>query len=210
MKNEKTEETSLDVLLTGIGDAYCTGFGMKKKDYDKAYSFYRKVADMGNVHALYMMAECLSEGKGTAKDTDKALETYEDAAAKGSIPALLKLGDIYWTGIWTVPGKNQEHASQLYIQALNYCEKTNDLRCLPYAYVRVARCLHNGVGMEKDDRSAYHLYAAAIDGFHIIIPMERNFDERELEEAEDGAEITSNSLHLSKEQKDVPQNILYS
>jgi TPR repeat protein len=210
MKESKDENTSPDILLAAIGDVYCSGFGLEEKDYGKALQFYRKAASMGNAHACYMIGECLYKGRGCEKSISEAMDYYEDAAASGSIGAMLRLGDIYWNGVASAVPVDRVKASQWYIKALDACQRTSDMRSLPYAYVRVARCLKAGIGMEKNTYAAYELYRASIDAFNNIIPLERNFDEAELEEAEDGVQETKHLLHLPDSPDDKHENIRFS
>ncbi|MCH4015023.1 MAG: sel1 repeat family protein [Solobacterium sp.] len=199
MTDKQQESADIDVLLSGIGDAYRYGFGMDRKDYEQALRYYRKAASMGNSHAVYMIGQCYFEGKGCVRNVSKALDYYEKAAEQGNTKAMIALGDLYWNGIKNEVAPDRTLASEFYLNALDQVQHQSDMQNLPFAYTRVAECLEGGIGMEQNIQSAYYLYEAAVDAFHSLLPIEPHFDEAELNAAEDGLQRTARKLGQSAE-----------
>lgn len=207
MTGKQQDTASIDVLLSGIGDAYTYGLGMDRENYEEALRYYRKAASMGNSHASYMIGQCLFEGKGCHQSISEALDYYESAAEQGNSSAMIRLGDLYWNGVPSYVASDKQRAADFYIKAMDQCQKDCDLQNLPTAYCRVAECMEYGVGMEQNTRGAYYLYQASADGFHTLVPQSFRFDEKELEKAEEGLKRTADALHLPAERS---ENIRFS
>ena len=69
-------------LFAMIHMAECCYFNMApvyRKDDSKAFALYKRAAQLGNVHSVYMMGRCYEEGRGTRTDYQKAGDCYQYA-----------------------------------------------------------------------------------------------------------------------------------
>ena len=57
------------------------------RSYEYAYSYLRKMADVGVADAVFYVGFCLDHGIGVAADAVQAVRCYRKAADRGSIPA---------------------------------------------------------------------------------------------------------------------------
>ncbi|MBP3891172.1 MAG: sel1 repeat family protein [Solobacterium sp.] len=181
----QTTDQSAEALLS-IGEVYYRGIGVNK-DYDQAFKFFQKAANMGHPNALCKLGNCYSLGHGTSRNLDRAFTCYEDASDEGDIEATWKLGDFYWNGTSRLIQKDVTRACDYYLDALTLTEDAQDPWNAPEVYLRVANCLKDGAGITRDVRNAYLFYRSAIDGFLDRIDSGDTSCEMALEEAEDGA-----------------------
>lgn len=70
----------------------------KEKNYQIAFEFYQKAADLGDANAMNGLAVCYHFGKGTSQDIHKAFELYGKAADLGNIDAMMELAYNYRNG----------------------------------------------------------------------------------------------------------------
>lgn len=59
-----------------------------QQDYTKAFYYYTKSAERGNVLAMSALANLYFNGFGTKRDPAMAIKLYNQAASKGSDVAL--------------------------------------------------------------------------------------------------------------------------
>jgi uncharacterized protein len=71
-----------------------TGEGCEQ-DLKKAYSWYKKAANLGSADAVYNMALMILLGEGVEKNLDKAVKLLFEAAEMGSADACMLLGESY-------------------------------------------------------------------------------------------------------------------
>lgn len=101
-KGAKTnaEIKNLAVEIYSLGIRYSTGSGVEK-DENKAFEYYRKAAEMGNVLAQNSLAHCYYEGVGVYRDVNMALRWWEDASDQGLSEAMYNIGVCYYNGFVT-------------------------------------------------------------------------------------------------------------
>ncbi len=198
--DQKTEKIQFkqDETLVAIGEVYYRGIG-RSRDFNQAFRYYRKAADMGNVSALRRLGTCYERGQGTARDLEAALVCYEDASDRGDALATLKLGDFYKDGLKSLITKDIHKAASYYFAALQQAKHNMDIWGAPDIYLRVADCMLNGVGMNKDVETAYDFYNAAANLYIDRLDSGDSESEELLERAEQGAEICSKILGYKQE-----------
>lgn len=194
---ETTENQNISAVLCSVGDAYFSGLGMKSNQKE-ALRFYRKAASLGNSYAMFRLGECYEKGTGISQNTDEAFQYYQKSAESGCVPGMLKVGDYYWNGTDGVVAQSKDTAAQWYLQALKKNDDEQDSPDEPLVYIRIADCLKDGIGMEKNLQAAHELYQAAADDMMDIMPYDRMFDYSILERAEKGEEELRSRLHLPK------------
>ncbi|MDE6389582.1 MAG: sel1 repeat family protein [Lachnospiraceae bacterium] len=85
--------------MNNIGNFYLHGKGTGK-DYDKAFAWYKKAADLsGNAAAECSLGMCYQYGYGTAVDYEKARYFYELSVKQGLGLAFYRLGLLYEQGL---------------------------------------------------------------------------------------------------------------
>lgn len=164
MANEQREIMSEAAALTDIGEAYYLGIGMER-NYAEAFRYYKKAADMGSVFALCRLGICYESGLGTEKDMEKAMDCFEEAASSGNAVALYRLGDFYYNGVEGLVQRDVIRAADYYLNAMISAELVSDYWNLPDIYLRIARCMESGNGIEKSLPDAYDFYVSAINGY---------------------------------------------
>lgn len=197
MSTEK-EDSGMEDMLNKIGKAYYRGFGVKQ-DHERAVCFFKKAASMGNAEAMFHLGQCLEEGDGIERDVQRAFDCYSDAVRAGSVAAMIRIGDLYWNGYENLVVKDREISAEWYEQALLHAEDHPESIDLPNACIRVADCLKDGIGMEKNRRKAHALYRTALEQLHQKMTYALCFDGTLLERAEQGCEECASSLCLSAE-----------
>lgn len=83
---------------TAVSSAYHEGWPVERND-EKAFLWASRAADENDPTALYMTGFFNENGLGCEKDVAAALMFYAAAADKGVVQAMLRLADIYKSGI---------------------------------------------------------------------------------------------------------------
>lgn len=187
-----------DEAFATIGEAYYRGLGIKR-DFNQAFRFYQKAANMGNVPALRRLGSCYELGHGVKRDMEAALTCYETASEKGDAFATLKLGDFYRDGLNLYITRDRKKATDYYLAALQQAKQNFDVWNAPEIYLRVGDALRNGLGIERDVESAYDFYVAAANLFLERIDSGDADSEPLLEEAEQGADACGKELGYNDE-----------
>lgn len=65
--------------MFNVGMSYDVGQGISQDDV-KAFEWYLKAAECGNVDAMNKVAECYKNGKGIGKNDSKAFEWWESSS----------------------------------------------------------------------------------------------------------------------------------
>ena len=92
--DEEINELLMNRIETNDPVALCHG-GLRrynKGDYEKAIEYWRKAADLGDVHAHYQLSLLYQDGKGVEKDEKRELNHAEQAAIGGHPSARYNLG----------------------------------------------------------------------------------------------------------------------
>ncbi len=185
--------------LKVIGDAFYRGIGMTA-DYRQAFRYYRKAWESGgNVRALAMMGICYELGRGTARDLRQAKQCYEQASEHDDVLATVRLGDLYWNGAEGMLMKDQTAASEFYLDALEELDREDGGWYAPDVFMRIGRCLENGVGAARDAQKACVFYENAAEGFANRIEQGDIACESSLEEAETRAEECRKAVRKTEE-----------
>ena len=199
---QKTEDEqnriAQDEALAAIGEVYYRGIGTKR-DFNQAFRYYRKAADLGNVSALRRLAFCYENGYGTTPDIEAALVCYEDASERGDALATLKLGDFYKEGLSSLITKDLRKATDYYFAALRQARHNLDAWNAPEIYLRIADCLYGGIGVKQDVETAYDFYNAAANLFLERLDSGDTESEELLEQAEQGADACGRILGYKQE-----------
>lgn len=118
-----------------------------EKDMQKAVSWYRTGVQLHDPDAMYNLAICLREGKGTVQDTPAARQLLQQAAERGHADAANLLGLGYEKGWWGAPDPRQ---------ALPWYEQAA-ARDHPAALYNLATCYLDAKGVAEDKAKALRL-----------------------------------------------------
>jgi len=150
------EELGADGLYW-IGFMYYNGMGLEQ-DYDKAFEYFLRSADMNSVLAMNDAATLAYDGFVVAQDTGLALELYEKAAALNSASAMCSLGYHYYlfAAVYS-PQPDQD-----YKQAFDWYRKAAELGDAE-AMSQLAMMYQNGEGTEENPELAFEWYSRAVE-----------------------------------------------
>lgn len=102
--------------LNKLGYKYSHGIGVSE-NLTKAFQYYKKAADLGNLSAINNVGYSYSHGRGVKQNDQKAFEYYKIAADKGNISAINNIGYMYSHG---------KGVAQDYNQAMAYYKQAAD------------------------------------------------------------------------------------
>ena len=108
--------------------------------YPEARQWYRRAADQGSVHALYLIGSLYLKGQGVSQDNAEAMQWFRKAAERGDQGALDKIGIMYMRG---------EGAPQDYAQAMLWFRKAADQEWTN-ARLHIGYLYLHGLGVLRD------------------------------------------------------------
>lgn len=121
---ELLARTGDDMSLREVAEAYHYGSHPVKKNPEKAFLYFSKLAEMKDPVGYHGLGMCHQNGQGVKVDLTKAKAYYEAAAALSHAGALTKLGDLVRAQA-TTPA-DFERARDHYLEAA----KQNDLEAV--------------------------------------------------------------------------------
>jgi TPR repeat protein len=77
-----------------LGVRYATGDGVTR-DYEVAVYYFKRAAQLGDVHSKFNLAVSLEFGDGIERNLQEALALYREAADEGDVSAAYNLGNHY-------------------------------------------------------------------------------------------------------------------
>ncbi len=87
--NMRNSDVLLDIGFTYYYDG----------NHHKAYTFFKKAAEAGNVVAKYNVGSCYMDGVGVEQDVNEAIKWYRLAGRRGNADAQVRLGLCYFRGV---------------------------------------------------------------------------------------------------------------
>lgn len=140
----------------GNGEAANTlGLLYTKSDVQKAFEYFQKGHDLGNIISTYNLGLAYADGKGVGQDNAKAFELLKLAADNGFFGGQALLASIYARGI----GRKADYA-----QAVKWAQKTiNNERAKKYqgyesnfydCYYILDYCYRYGLGVTRNVKKA--------------------------------------------------------
>lgn len=123
------------------------------QNYDKAFEFFKKAADLGNADAQWKLGICYLFGEGILKDEEKGVEWIKKAAEKGHCYAQVDLGVCYFNGTGVI--KN-------YSEAFNWLKKPAEQGiCKAQAFLGM--CYSTGAGVTHDIKKGVEWFKKAAE-----------------------------------------------
>ena len=142
--------------LYWIGFMYYNGLGLEP-DYDKAFEYFLKAADMNSVLAMNDAASLAYDGFVVKQDVGLALELYEKAAGLGDTGAMFSLGYCYY-----IAALDSEQPEEDFRQAFDWYSKAAELGDTD-AMCQLAAMYQNGEGTEENPEQAFEWYSRAVE-----------------------------------------------
>lgn len=119
-----------------------------EKNLSKAFSWYKRAAELGHSEAQFNLAHCFAVGEGTGKDDKKAFYWYTKSAETGDTDAINNLAACYFHG----NGIERDYfkAAELYLKAAEHGNAR--------AQYNYGECCYNGYGVRQDYKAATEWY----------------------------------------------------
>ncbi len=152
-------EAGLSIAECELGNCYLEGSGTVRNSelaYLRFLGAYE--SDSSNALAAFKLGLCNLKGLGTVKDEKIAFEWFCRGALLGSSEAAYMKGECYLFGVGI--DKNEEMATASFGEALACA---SDGFACEDAYLAMAKCLEQGVGVKRDAMAALSLYKTAAD-----------------------------------------------
>lgn len=166
-------ERALDLLKSAADKNYVPAYwllgnvyykGDKKIPYDreKAFEWYLKAAEAGDVRAFCDLGVAYRDGDGTLKNSEKAKEWFEKGVAKENARCMRVLGRSYCPDIKDFENNNDK-AYELISNAYSIAEKTKDQDIMRGAANNIGFCYYYGYGVPKDMNKAIEWFTKAAE-----------------------------------------------
>ncbi|MBU2529723.1 MAG: sel1 repeat family protein [Elusimicrobia bacterium] len=151
---EKAEKGDAEKgYLSGL--AFYHGVGGAKRDYKKAFEWFKKAAKDGNSAAGTKIGDMYIWGHFVAKDEQKAFQWYLQAAKAGNTESMEKLADIYATG---------EIFEKNYFEAAKWYQNAAENSYISSPSLKLARIYYlGGEHFEKDEKKALKWFINAFE-----------------------------------------------
>tara|TARA_Y100000590_G_scaffold140565_2_gene161297 strand:- start:827 stop:3511 length:2685 start_codon:yes stop_codon:yes gene_type:complete len=185
-KVEKNESTEDKVSKTESAyDAFFKGEdALKKEDYESAFNWYKKSAELGNADGQHSLGRRYKKGQGVEQDYEKALWWFRKAATQGHVGGQYEMGVMYFNGLgvqqdyvtanhwfrasaekgnsWAQNALGDNYLKGLgvnlsYDEALNWFEKSANQGNELGEY-NLGELYFNGYGVKKDLTNAEHWF----------------------------------------------------
>lgn len=121
------------------------------EDYEKAFFYFLKAANMGYAESEFIIGGCYAEGISTKKNDDMAFQYFKKAYEHGSVNAIYCYGECYSRAIGVE--QDDTKAFELFSEGAD----EGDLNCI----ANLGWCYQNGRGVEKDMSKAEEYYKKA-------------------------------------------------
>ncbi len=139
--------------LSGL--AFYRGIGGAKRDYKKAFKWFKMAAKGGSSAASTNIGDMYSVGHFVTKDEQKAFQWYLQSAKSGSSEGMEKLADMYAGG---------EVLEKNYFEAARWYEKAAEISHIPSPSLKLARlCYLGGAYFKKDEKKALKWFINAFE-----------------------------------------------
>lgn len=149
---QKAQATNDKELYVQIGNAYMVGKNTTK-DMSKAFTYYKKAADLGSADGKTQLGILYYRGYGVTRDCSMAKKYFQAASSEGSVAALFQLGMMCYNGDYGFfAGKGKAFEFWLKAAKKGYVEAQYNI---------ATSYLDDTWGEEKSDRKAAFWYMCA-------------------------------------------------
>jgi TPR repeat protein len=145
--------------MNDLGAQYYDGRRGFEQNFAKAFECYRLAAQNGSRQAQENLGYCYYYGRHVPVDYEKAFHYFALGAFDGHLISLYKIGDMYAAGYYVQ--KNTAEAFRIYSRCMETMTEEASGHVAGPVYLRLGKCLLNGVGVERNARSALWCYQKA-------------------------------------------------
>ena len=124
-----------------------------KHNYQEAFKWYKKAAELGDAVAMGWLGLMYSEGKGTLRDDKEAFKWFKKAAELGNAKAMGMLGGMYFRGAGTLKD---------YKEAFKWCKKSAELGNADVMHL-LGLMYFQGIGIPKNPQQAKYWIKKSYD-----------------------------------------------
>lgn len=151
------------ICMNNMGSLYYMGrCGMK--DYKKAQKYYEMSVKTGYPLSAENLGYIYYYGLDTDIDYEKAYKYFTMAALQGRIEATYKIGDMFRYGYYVE--KSHNVACIMYHRAFEMSDNDKECTCVGNVMKRMGDLYYEGIGCDKDSKSALIYYQAAEVNFY--------------------------------------------
>lgn len=137
-----------------------------KEDYKNARKYYEIADKLGYSLATENLAYIFFYGFETEIDYAMAYKYFSKAALCGRYEAMYKLGDMFRYGYFVEKDENMAAKCYFESQELIKQDSMAFIKCYGGLYHRIADCYCEGIGVQKDLKTALHYYQLAETGYY--------------------------------------------
>lgn len=168
----KAAESNVPTILYTTG-VICEQFA---GDSIKAFNYYKKAADLGNIEASLIIGADYRDGVLVSQDYAKALEYYTKAAEKGNPIAYINIGTIYYFSYtdYTYHGRDLGVEKDIN-KAIYNLEASLKIVENVDAHYWLGLCYWYAKDENKDDTKAFNHIKIAAEGDHAAAQMQLYF-----------------------------------
>ena len=168
----KAAESNIPSILYMTG-ALCEEFA---EDSIKAFDYYKKAADLGDVEASLRVGGKYRDGHNVKQDYGKALYYYTRAAEKGSAIGYINVGTIYFLSYrdYAYFNENSDVEANLN-KAINNLKESLKIDENVDAHYWLGLCYWYAKDENKDDTKAFNHIKIAAEGNHPAAQMQLYF-----------------------------------
>ncbi len=170
--------------MNDLGAQYYDGSRGFEQDFSKAVECYKLAAHNGSRQAQENLGYCYYYGRNMPVDYEKAFHYFALGAFDGHLISLYKIGDMYAAGYYVE--KNEKEAFCIYSRCLDtMTDEAAPLVAGP-VFLRIAKCFLNGIGTEKDAKTALICYQKAETFLYDMVKYGNYMYKKSLQAAIDG------------------------
>ncbi len=143
-------------IWNDLGELYESALVNDKPNYELAFYWYKKAAELGYADAQYNLGLLYRDGKGVKQDNNQAVSWIKKAAKQDDALAQNNLGSMYEKGIGVVQDNDK---------AVKWFTKAAE-RGDAFGQCNLGLMYEKGKGIEQDDSLAANWYAKAAKQGH--------------------------------------------
>ena len=148
-----------DNAMNDLGALYYDGSRGFEQSFEKAIYYYKMAAARGNRQAQENLGYCYYYGRDGKPDYEKAFHFFALGAFGGHLISLYKIGDMYLNGLYVE--KNEYEAFFIFMRCAQTMTQEAESRVAGPVFLRLGRMFLEGLGTERDLKSALVCYQKA-------------------------------------------------
>ncbi len=178
--------------MNDLGAQYYDGHRGFEQSFEKAMHYYHLAAQNGSRQAQENLGYCYYYGRDGKRDYEKAFHYFALGAFDGHLISLYKIGDMYLNGYYVE--KNEKEAYCIFSHCMQNMTDEAAVRVAGPIYLRLGQMYLDGLGTDKDLKSAQACYQRAEFFLYDMVKNGDDMYRRSLEAAIEGQEKVRKAL----------------